>query len=258
MRPLEKRVIVALDVPTPTEAVQLIAQLASEAAGFKVGLELLMGNGLIPLSTALYIRASRFMLDGKFHDIPNTAAKAVRNAASWHPWALTLHCSGGPEMMALAADSARQAAEPRPLLLGVTVLTSLGFDNLVKTGEIPLEVVTALAGNDEAKEAYLRDLVLQRARLAKGCGLDGVVASPKETALLRELGPDFLIVNPGVRPAGSAADDQKRVGTVTQAIRDGADYLVIGRPILQAADPGAALQAINAEVNEALAQPKET
>jgi orotidine-5'-phosphate decarboxylase len=179
-------------------------------------------------------------LDLKFHDIPATVAGAVRAACDLHVFLMTVHTAGGSEMMKAAADEAAAFAGksglPRPKLVGVTVLTSMSAEDLAET--------SGYGGN-------VQDLVLRRAELARKSGLDGIVASVGEAHRIREaMGDGFTIVTPGIRPAGSAAGDQKRIATPRDAIDAGADYLVIGRPIYQAESPGAAADAILAEMGE--------
>jgi orotidine-5'-phosphate decarboxylase len=175
-------------------------------------------------------------LDLKFHDIPNTVADAVRAALALAPVMLTVHASGGAAMMRAAADAAEEAGANRPLVLGVTVLTSLGADDLAATG---------LAGP-------VPDQVMRLARLAQASGLDGVVCSAREVAALRaECGAAFKLVVPGIRPAGAAAGDQKRTATPAEAIAAGADYLVVGRPVTGADDPAQAARAIIDEIEAA-------
>ena len=182
-------------------------------------------------------RGFRVFLDLKFHDIPNTAAQACAAATRLGVWMLNVHASGGSAMMSAARDAvARAAAEtgaPKPLLIAVTVLTSLSARDLAEIGI----------------EATPEEQVLRLARLAQAQGLDGVVCSAREASTLkRALGPGFRLVTPGIRPAGAAAQDQARVMTPPEAIAAGADYLVIGRPITAAPDPLAALDAINASI----------
>ncbi len=175
-------------------------------------------------------------LDLKFHDIPNTVADAVRAALSLAPVMLTVHASGGAAMMRAAADAAEEAGANRPLVLGVTVLTSLGAEDLAATG---------LAGP-------VPDQVMRLARLAQASGLDGVVCSAREVAALRaECGAAFTLVVPGIRPAGAAAGDQKRTATPAEAVAAGADYLVIGRPVTGADDAAQAARAIIDEIEAA-------
>ncbi len=222
------RLIVALDVPTLSEATDLARRLAPHLAGVKIGSQLFTAEGPRAVH-AMHDLGLRVFLDLKFHDIPNTVGGAVAAATSLGVWMLNVHASGGPAMMAAAATG----AGGRTLVLGVTVLTSLEEKDLQAT----LGTVRTL-----------RDHVLHLAREAKAAGLDGVVASPHEIADIRQAcGPGFLIVTPGVRPAGAERGDQRRVLTPGEAIRAGADYVVVGRPILAANDPVEAAQRIAAE-----------
>jgi orotidine-5'-phosphate decarboxylase len=232
---IEGKIIIALDVGTRPEALALAAELP-EARIFKVGMELFTAEGP-PLLQEIARLGKKIFLDLKYHDIPNTVAGAVRSAGRLGVGMLTLHASGGGEMMAAAAAAAREESgglgRPRPLLLGVTVLTSL-------------------------KEAQLREIgcsdpvagqVLRLASLAKAVGVDGVVCSPQEIEIIKkEFGPDFLVVTPGIRPAWAAAQDQKRIMTPAQAVAKGADYLVIGRPVTGAPSPRQAFEKIVAEI----------
>lgn len=219
-----RRILVALDVPTLPEALALVEQLHEHVGGFKVGLELCTAAGVPQVVEAISRVGGKVFLDLKFKDIPNTVAGAVSAVAAIPGGVrmLTLHCDGGSAMLRAAVDALQEScrAQPpavRPLLLGVTLLTSLD----------------AVALNDELGiAAPLESHVLRMALLACEAGLDGVVASPQEVALLRQAcGPDMLIVTPGVRPSWFAAGDQRRVMTPASAVQAGADYLVIGRPI---------------------------
>ena len=230
------RVIVALDFPDAAPALALASRLDPSKCAVKVGKELFTAAdaGFV---RELVRRGFRVFLDLKFHDIPNTVAQACAAATRLGVWMLNVHASGGSAMMAAARDavakSARDSGIDRPLLIAVTVLTSLDAADLAAIGvaATPEEQVLRLAG------------------LASSQGLDGVVCSAREaTALRRALGPAFRLVTPGIRPAGSEAQDQARVMTPAQAIAAGADYLVIGRPVTAAADPVAALDAINASI----------
>lgn len=230
------RIIVALDVPDAAAALALAARLDASKCSLKVGKELFTaaGPGLV---RELAGRGFRVFLDLKFHDIPNTVAQACAAATRLGVWMLNVHASGGAAMMAAARDAVgRTAAEaglPRPLLIAVTVLTSLSAGDLAAIGV----------------SASPEEQVLRLARLTQAQGLDGVVCSAREAAALRRaLGPGFALVTPGIRPEGSAANDQARVMTPPQAIAAGADYLVIGRPIAAAPDPQAALDAILASI----------
>lgn len=233
----DPRLIVALDYPEAAPALALAERLDPRMARLKVGKELFVAAGP-ELVRTLTARGFQVFLDLKFHDIPNTVAAACRAAARLGVWMLNVHASGGLKMMQ-AARAALEGLPTRPRLIAVTVLTSLGREDL------------AQVGLDLEPEAQ----VLRLARLAQAAGLDGVVCSAREAPLLRrELGPDFLLVTPGVRPAGSATDDQQRVLTPAQALQAGADYLVVGRPITQAPDPVAALQRIHDEIQLALGE----
>ncbi len=225
--PAAQRILVALDVPTLPAALALVDQLRAYVGGFKVGLELCTSAGVPAVVKAISAAGGRVFLDLKFKDIPNTVASAVRAliaepaglGRSIHM--LNLHCDGGSAMLRAAAAIVRESTvSPRPLLLGVTVLTSIDASTLHQELSVPLTV-----------EAY----VVQLAQLAQAAGLDGVVASPHEVAAIKQAcGPDFVIVTPGVRPEWAAVGDQRRVMTPAEAIRAGADYLVIGRPITAA------------------------
>jgi orotidine-5'-phosphate decarboxylase len=231
-----KKLVVALDAPDLQEGRRLAAVLAGKVGAFKVGLELFTRCGPAAVEAASACGAAVF-LDLKVHDIPRTAAAAVKSAAALSARFLTLHALGGPAMIAAAREAAEAFGEARPKLLAVTVLTSHGPDEMARIG---------LAGTPEAN-------VLRLARLAVDAGADGVVASPREaSSLRRELGATSLIVTPGIRPSGSAAGDQVRTATPAEAIRAGADLLVVGRPIVAAPDPAAAAEAILAEIAAAL------
>jgi len=233
---LDPRIIVALDFADPAHALALVERLDPSACALKVGKELFVTSGPEPVRRMIE-RGFRIFLDLKFHDIPNTVAQACAAATRLGVWMINVHASGGRAMM-LAAHAAltRTAAErgvPRPLLVAVTVLTSLNAGDLAEIG---------IADSTE-------DEVLRLAKLAASCGLDGVVCSAAEAvALRRAMGPRFKLVTPGIRPRGAGVDDQSRVVTPEDAIANGADYLVIGRPITGAADPLAALRDINASL----------
>jgi orotidine-5'-phosphate decarboxylase len=233
-----ERILVALDVPTAREALALAGKLRGAVGGFKVGSELFTSAGP-DVVRALVGEGDHVFLDLKFHDIPNTVAGAVKSAASLGVWMLNVHASGGLPMLDAAHEAAEAVAAQsdglRPLVIAVTALTSLDADTLASVG------VAA------APKAH----VLRLATLAQAAGLDGVVASPQEARELRQaMGPDFLIVTPGIRggAASSGADDQVRTATPAGAIAAGASYLVIGRPITGAADPRAAAEAIAREI----------
>ncbi len=230
------RLVVALDAPDLEAAQRLAGALGNKVGTFKVGLELFARCGPAAVEAAARFGAAVF-LDLKVHDIPRTAAAAVKSAAALSARLLTLHALGGPAMIAAAREAAEACGTARPKLLAVTVLTSHGPDELGRIG---------LPGTPE-------DNVLRLARMAVDAGADGLVASPREAAALRRtLGRRPLIVTPGIRPSGSAAGDQVRTATPGDAIRAGADLLVVGRPIVAAPDPAAAADAILAEIAAAL------
>lgn len=225
------RLIVALDVSTAAEAQRIVKTVGPSASTFKVGKQLFTAEGP-GLVGELVASGRKVFLDLKFHDIPNTVAAAVGSAAGLGVSMLTVHASGGAKMLRAAAQAARQAKNP-PLVLAVTVLTSLGDEDLQEIG------VSGKAS----------DQVLRLAALARDNGCLGVVASPQEVKQLREmLGTGFAIVTPGVRPAGADAGDQARIATPGDAIRNGASYLVVGRPITEAKDPAQAAEGILREI----------
>jgi orotidine-5'-phosphate decarboxylase len=229
------RLLVALDVNTAAEARALADQLRGAVGGFKVGSQLFTGHGRT-IVEELVARGDRVFLDLKFHDIPNTVAGAVSAATRLGVWMLNVHASGGLAMMRAARtaadDQAARLSQGPPLVVAVTVLTSMDDATLGSVG--------VTTGTDMQ--------VARLARLAQEAGLDGVVASPHEIALIRaECDPRFMIVTPGIRGAGDAMWDQNRTTTAADAMAGGADYLVIGRPITAAADPRAAAERIAAE-----------
>ena len=225
-------VYVALDMTDTEAAVGLAEKMAGLVAGVKLGLEFFGANG--PAGVARVAATGMpIFLDLKFHDIPNTVAGAIRSVLPLAPRLLTIHASGAPAMLRAAADAAAEAGDGAPTVLGVTILTSLDGDDLAAIGMTP---------DPDAQ-------VLRLAELAKANGLGGLVCSPKEVARVRQaVGPEMTLVIPGIRPAWAAAGDQKRVTTPAQALADGADYLVIGRPITQADDPAAAARRIAEEI----------
>jgi orotidine-5'-phosphate decarboxylase len=227
------RLAVALDLPDEHEAIKLVDRLGQTCQWYKVGMELYYaaGNRIVQ---QLRDRGFNVFLDLKLHDIPNTVAGAVRSAAQAGASLLTIHASGGAAMMTAAAEAAATPGSPR--LLAVTVLTSMDANELTGIG-----ITTSPA-----------DHVLRLAKLAQASGIDGMVCSAHEVALLRkETGPNTLLVIPGIRPAGSATEDQKRIATPAQAIAHGASMLVVGRPITRAADPTDAALSILEEIENA-------
>jgi len=241
MKALANPVYCGIDTTDLAWSIRLIQTIAGGSGpvvgGIKLGLEFFLANGVSGVRQALpdALRASGvgFFLDLKLHDIPNTAAGGVRAVIELEPTYITVHAAGGRAMMKAAAEEARAQAAKRnlrcPKLLGVTVLTSLNRDDLMDTG----------VSNDPSEQ------VLRLAALARASGLDGAICSPHEIAALRrQCGPDFVLMVPGIRPAGASAADQKRVMTPSQAMALGATHLVVSRPICQAADPRAAAVAI--------------
>lgn len=232
----KEKIIVALDVEAAVEAREIIEELRGEVGAFKIGLQLFTAAG------ASFVRAAvennvKIFLDVKFHDIPNTVAKAAIEVARLGVWMFNIHALGGAEMMRKTVESVREVCDKEnlnpPKIIGVTVLTSSDQETLRETGI----------------ETELNAQVLKLAQLSAQCGLDGVVASPLETGAIRQsVKNDFLIVTPGIRSSKfkvnssesenqfETSDDQKRVMTASEALAAGADYLVIGRPIVQAAD----------------------
>lgn len=227
-------VLVALDFPTATQALDLARQLSPQDCRLKIGKELFTQAGPHLVESVQDLGFDVF-LDLKFHDIPNTVAAAVTAAAKMGVWMVNVHASGGRKMMQAARDALTPFAQP-PKLIAVTILTSLSDQELIEAG------FTAGAGT----------MVEHLAALAQQCGMDGVVCSAQEATVLRQsLGADFNLVTPGIRLPDSAQDDQTRVLTPEAAMAAGSDYLVIGRPITRADDPQAAL----AHILSRLAQP---
>ncbi|NES83787.1 MAG: orotidine-5'-phosphate decarboxylase [Moorea sp. SIO2B7] len=228
---LTDRIIVPLDVPTLTEAIALVDKLP-QVSFWKVGLELFVSAGPEILKI-LQERQKKIFLDLKFHDIPNTVAGACRSAKNYRVDFLTIHATAGRKALEGAVEAIGKDA-PRPKLLAISLLTSLNSRELAFDLKIPLE---------------LPEYALQMALLAKESGLDGAVCSPQEVEQLRLLcGDDFLFICPGVRPSWSEKGDQKRVMTPAQAIKAGADYLVIGRPLTAAINPVEAWERIGEEL----------
>ena len=235
----DDRLIVALDVHSMKDVQALVEQLGDSVSHYKVGMELFYRVGANALSY-LHEKNKRIFLDLKLHDIPNTVAEGLCSLADLHADMMNVHALGGYEMMQTAVQKVREHASrtniPIPKLIAVTILTSIGSDTWQEMGF----------------SQKISDEVLRLALLAKKAGMDGVVASPQEASLIRaECGSDFLIVTPGIRPAGANIDDQSRIATPAAALKNGATHLVIGRPIRAAADPKAAAEAILHEMERA-------
>jgi orotidine-5'-phosphate decarboxylase len=238
--PAQRRIITALDVPGRTEALELAEKLGTEGGFVKVGLELFSAAGPQVVADLTELGRDVF-LDLKYNDIPNTVASAARQAAAMGASLCTMHANAGRGAMTAAAEALASApvgpSGRRPALLAVTILTSLSQDELMEV---------------RPSEDSVAESVERLARLAWDCGCDGIVCAAADLPKLREaLGPEILTVTPGIRPAGSATNDQHRVTTPAMAVEWGADFLVIGRPISQAEDPEAAINAIAAEMAEA-------
>ena len=226
------RILVALDVPNAGAAIDLADRLRGAVGGFKIGSQLFTAAGP-ELVRALVSRGDRVFLDLKFHDIPNTVAGAVASAADLGVWMINVHASGGPAMLRAAREAAERAGHARPLLIAVTVLTSMDEPALASVG-VPASPLAQ---------------VLRLAELTRSEGLDGVVASPLETSAIRgSCGSEFLIVTPGIRGASDRKDDQSRTASAAGAIEAGSSYLVIGRPITGAPDPREAANRFAAEI----------
>jgi len=225
----DPKVVVALDFNNQTDALAFVDKIQPSDCRLKVGKEMFTYFGP-DFVKALVDRGFDVFLDLKFHDIPNTVAKAVTAAAELGVWMVNVHASGGLKMMEKAREALDVYGDKAPLLIAVTVLTSMGEEDLLGLGitKLPAEQVSHLA------------------RLTKQAGLDGVVCSAQEAiSLKQDLGKDFKLVTPGIRPVGASVDDQKRIMTPKAAVDIGVDYLVIGRPITQAQDPHTVLQDIN-------------
>ena len=238
----ESKIIIALDFKDEVTTLALVAQLDPSLCKLKVGKELFVRCGPVLVKKLIDMGFDVF-LDLKFYDIPNTVAAACQAAAELGVWMVNVHASGGREMM-VAAREAIDQCQYKPLLIGVTVLTSLSREDISETG---LDIEPA-------------EQVLRLAKLTQSAGLDGVVCSPQEVAMLKQqlepneqlepnkkLGGNFKLVTPGVRPAGSATADQKRIMTPSEALTQGSDYLVIGRPVTASPDP---VQELNKIINE--------
>jgi orotidine-5'-phosphate decarboxylase len=220
--------IVALDLPTQAKALALVAVLSGSVRTYKIGLQLYTAAGPA-IVQAVAATGAKIFLDLKLHDIPSTVAKAVAAAAELGVQMLTVHLSGGAAML----QAALEAKPPHLSLLGVTVLTSATQETLSEIGVA----------------SGLEDHVLQLAKLGKKSGIDGLITSPQEVGIIREqLGKEIILITPGVRPTWATSDDQRRFRTPREALRDGADYLVIGRPITADPDPRAAVERVVAEM----------
>ncbi|EJL6393881.1 orotidine-5'-phosphate decarboxylase [Vibrio navarrensis] len=226
---IDQKVIVALDYDNQADALAFVDRIDPMSCRLKVGKEMftLFGPDFV---RELHKRGFSVFLDLKFHDIPNTCAKAVRAAAELGVWMVNVHASGGERMMSAAREILLPYGKERPLLIGVTVLTSMEQSDLAGVG---LDIEP-------------QQQVMRLASLTKNAGLDGVVCSAQEATLLKQnLGQEFKLVTPGIRPQGSELGDQRRIMTPVEAIAAGSDYLVIGRPITQAASPADVLESIN-------------
>jgi orotidine-5'-phosphate decarboxylase len=242
LTPYKQKLMLALDVDSREKAEEWVHKLKVHVGFFKVGLQLFTKEGP-ELVRSMRARGGRIFLDVKYHDIPNTVAKACESAAALGVDFINVHALGGKAMMKAAAqalaDTSARMRLPKPALLAVTVLTSHDARSLKQE-----------VGLRRSPEAEVKRLAL----LAQASGCDGVVCSPREIALVRKAcGPGFLIVTPGVRPAGAAMHDQKRTLTAGQALAAGADYLVVGRPVTEAADPVEAVLALARDMQSAMA-----
>ena len=237
----KEKLIVALDVETSADALKLLDDLRETVGMFKVGSQLFTAEGP-DIVRQIVARGGRVFLDLKFHDIPNTVAAAGSEATRLGVSIFNVHASGGAEMMKRTAESVAETANretlAKPKVIAVTLLTSLDQKSLEQIGS-----------HDDS-----RSFVTRLARMAASCGLDGVVASPHEIGIVRKTisDPEFLIVTPGIRSSNDEPDDQRRTLTTAEAIRAGADYLVVGRPILNARDPVAAANRIVEEIESVL------
>ncbi len=228
----DPKVIVALDYPGEKQAFELIDQLQPELCRLKVGKEMftLLGPSFVE---KIQSKGFEVFLDLKYHDIPNTVARACKTAADLGVWMMNVHASGGRRMMEAAAEAISNHKK-RPYLIAVTVLTSMSQEDLNELG-------ISLTPAEQA---------LRLASLAKSSGLHGVVCSAQEASQMnKQLGNEFLLVSPGIRPAGSSQDDQRRIMTPVDAVNAGSDYLVIGRPVTQSDDPLGVLRTINSEIS---------
>jgi orotidine-5'-phosphate decarboxylase len=230
---IDPKIIVALDYPQAQGALDLVSRLEPSLCRLKIGKELFTLAGPQIVEQCMQ-RGFEVFLDLKFHDIPNTTAQACKAAASLGVWMVNVHALGGRKMMETAREAVASSARP-PKLIAVTILTSMAQEDLAGIGIA----------------ATPAEMVLRLAMLARDSGLDGVVCSAQEAALLRQhCGANFNLVTPGIRPADASADDQSRIMTPSAALKNGSSYLVIGRPITKAADPLLALQNISKEIGE--------
>ncbi len=235
---VKEKIILALDVSSEHEAVELVHELKDCVGAFKIGLELFTSTGPKIIEAVKSAGAERIFFDGKFHDIPNTVAGAARAAVRMGIWMFNVHTFGGSDMMRAARDAAMDEADKlgvgSPVIIGVTVLTSIRAEVLQHELSVSLT---------------LENQVVHLAQLAQNAGLDGVVASPHEISLIKgACGPEFAVVTPGVRPVWSAKNDQARIMTPSDAVHNGADYIVIGRAVTAAEDRRAAAQRIIEEL----------
>lgn len=229
----ESKVIVALDFPDKHQALEFVSKLDPSLCRLKVGKEMFTHYGP-DLIEQIQTKGFELFLDLKYHDIPNTVARACEAAAKLGVWMVNVHALGGRRMMETAAEALARQSSP-PMLIAVTVLTSMSAEDLSGIGI----------------QKSPADFAIQLAGLARDSGLDGVVCSAQEASTMKqELGQNFVLVTPGIRPAGSATDDQRRIMTPVDAITAGSDYLVIGRPITQSDDPVGVLRTINSEISQ--------
>jgi orotidine-5'-phosphate decarboxylase len=254
----QQRLIVALDFRRLSDAIDMVRRLKNLNVLFKVGMGLLNAEGSPQVISAIYREGVEMFYDGKPLDIPNTVADAARDATLPGVRMFNIHTLGGIKMM----KAARQASEieaqtkgiERPLVLGVTILTHMGYYDLMDIGfsDDDFEIYEGREMVAKAEEEFVREKVLDLASLAQKAGLDGVVASALETQSIRQrCGNDFLIITPGIRPLDSDTNDQKRIASPYEAIKRGADYIVVGRPITQSIDPAHTTKEIIAEIERA-------
>jgi orotidine-5'-phosphate decarboxylase len=246
------QLLIALDVESAAKAAALADSLRGVAGGFKIGSRLFTSEGP-SIVRVLVDKGDRVFLDLKFHDIPNTVAQAVAAATSLGVWMVNVHASGGTHMMQAAhkaaQETAARAGRRPPLVIAVTVLTSMNDAGLAEIGCAPA-YRTDTPGSGMRDQESVIDQVVRLAQLARAAGLDGVVASPRETSTIRQrCGRDFAVVTPGIRRHGDAQDDQQRTMSAGEAIAAGASYIVVGRPIIAAPDPRAAAEEMVSMLN---------